>query len=246
MQIDKSLATSLSAAAITLLSFLLPPSLQPLALSTGLFALSGALTNWLAVHMLFERVPGFYGSGVIPLHFKEFKRGIRKLIMQQFFSRENIQSFMMQSGGGMAETLERTLPGFVDEVDLDGAFDSLLDVIMASSFASMLGLLGGRDALKTLREPFVARMRDYLRTTVSSEDFRNKLADRISHSGSAEELQGKIERIVDRRLEELTPALVRMIIEDMIRRHLGWLVVWGGVLGGLMGLAVALLSRWLA
>ena len=53
-------------------------------LNAGLFALSGGNTNWLAIHMLFERVPGFYGSGVIQLRFDEFKMGIRKLIMEQF------------------------------------------------------------------------------------------------------------------------------------------------------------------
>ena len=53
--------------------------------NTGLFALSGGVTNWLAVHMLFERVPFLYGSGVIPMRFEEFKTGIRKLIMDQFF-----------------------------------------------------------------------------------------------------------------------------------------------------------------
>ena len=34
-------------------------------LMTGLFALSGGVTNWLAVHMLFERVPLLYGSGAL-------------------------------------------------------------------------------------------------------------------------------------------------------------------------------------
>ena len=31
---------------------------------------------------------------------------------------------------------------------------------------------------------------------------------------------------------------VKHIIQDMIRKHLGWLVVWGGVFGGLIGLLV--------
>ena len=29
----------------------------------GFFAFSGALTNWIAIHMLFEKVPGFYAIG---------------------------------------------------------------------------------------------------------------------------------------------------------------------------------------
>jgi uncharacterized membrane protein YheB (UPF0754 family) len=66
-------------------------------LYTGLFALSGAVTNWLAIYMLFERVPGLYGSGVIPLHFETFKTSIHELIMHQFFNRENVEQFFADS-----------------------------------------------------------------------------------------------------------------------------------------------------
>ena len=31
--------------------------------------------------------------------------------------------------------------------------------------------------------------------------------------------------------------MVKEIIQKMIRSHLGWLVVWGGVFGSLIGLA---------
>jgi Na+/H+ antiporter NhaD/arsenite permease-like protein len=30
--------------------------------------------------------------------------------------------------------------------------------------------------------------------------------------------------------------MTKEIIEDMIKEHLGWLVVWGAVFGGLIGL----------
>jgi uncharacterized membrane protein YheB (UPF0754 family) len=238
---DKSLATSLSAVAVTALSLILPQPIQSYVLNAGLFAISGALTNWLAIHMLFERVPGFYGSGVIPLHFEEFKTGIRNLIMQQFFSEQNIENFFAQSTS-LTAGLDKELLKLIEEVDLDGAFESLLDVIMASSFAGMLGFIGGRDAFKSLREPFTERMRSYLYTTVDTEDFRNRLAEGLSHATSGSDLKAKIEQIVDRRLNELTPALIKAIVEEMIRRHLGWLVVWGGVLGGLMGVIVTFLT----
>ena len=35
---------------------------------------------------------------------------------------------------------------------------------------------------------------------------------------------------------KLTPDKVKQIIEDVIRQHLGWLIVWGNVFGGLIGL----------
>ena len=48
--------------------------------------------------MLFEKVPGLYGSGVVPTRFAEFKGGIRNLMMEQFFTPDNIERFL--SGGG--------------------------------------------------------------------------------------------------------------------------------------------------
>ena len=60
----------------------------------GLFAFSGAITNWLAIHMLFEKVPGLYGSGVIPARFEEFKLAIKNLMMEQFFTEANIDRFL--------------------------------------------------------------------------------------------------------------------------------------------------------
>ena len=90
---DKSLATNLIALLIVIVGLLMNGDPGDYVLNTGLFALSGGITNWLAVHMLFERVPGFYGSGVIPARFEEFKGGIKALVMEQFFSTENLESF---------------------------------------------------------------------------------------------------------------------------------------------------------
>ena len=46
----------------------------------------------------------------------------------------------------------------------------------------------------------------------------------------------KVDAIVMQRLNELTPEMVKTIVQDMIHKHLGWLVVWGGVFGGFIGL----------
>ena len=55
-----------------------------------------------------------------------------------------------------------------------------------------------------------------------------------------EDIYNKLSCIVDARLEELTPAMVKEIVQDMIKEHLGWLVIWGAVFGGLIGLVSTL------
>lgn len=241
MNIDKSLLTNLVCLIIVLIGLSVELPNQDVVLNIGLFALSGGVTNWLAIHMLFERVPGFYGSGVIPLRFEEFKAGIRKMIMGQFFNLENIDNFF-QSSPGAARKLDEEILKIIDELNLDEAFESLVEVIMSSSFGSMLGMVGGRDALNPLKQPFVTSMKDYFKKEVDSDSFRENLSEGLKKSTSSEGLLSKIEKIVDDRLDELTPQLVKEIIQQMIKSHLGWLVVWGGVLGGTIGLAVSLFS----
>ena len=206
-------------------------------LNTGLFALSGGITNFLAVHMLFERVPGIYGSGVIPLRFEEFKLGIRQLIMEQFFLKADLEEFFHGSGD-ISEKMTVQLKKAIDDLDLDAAFESLLDVIMASSFGSMVGMLGGREALGALKTPFVEKMRDFFGEQLTGGSFQEQIQAALSSSMDDGVIRSKLEFMIDDRLNQMTPKMVKEIIQQMIRKHLGWLVVWGCVFGGLIGLAV--------
>lgn len=210
-----------------------------LVLNIGLFALSGAITNWLAIHMLFEKVPGLYGSGVIPARFEDFKAAIRNLMMEQFFTEENIDRFLSVSDG-MKPDLH--LAPVIEKVDLSPSFDSLVKVIMESSFGGMLGMFGGQEALIPLKEPFIISMKQSLIDMTQSESFLELLKDEFEQPDVMNDIRGKVENIIEKRLEELTPQLVKEIIQTMIKQHLGWLVVWGGVFGGLIGFASALIT----
>lgn len=210
-----------------------------LVLSVGLFALSGAITNWLAIHMLFEKVPGLYGSGVIPARFEDFKRAIRNLMMEQFFTEENIDRFLRVSDGIKPDL---HLAPVIEKVDLAPAFDSLVRVIMESSFGGMLGMFGGKDALNPLKDPFIKNMKQSLIDMTQTESFLELLRNEIEQPDVMKDIRDKVEDIIHKRLEELTPQLVKEIVQEMIKQHLGWLVVWGGVFGGLIGLLAALIS----
>ncbi len=211
-------------------------------LNTGLFALSGGITNWLAVHMLFERVPGLYGSGVIQIRFEDFKQGIRNLILDQFFKRGDLEAFFHGAGDTSAK-LHEQFQASIEKLDLEQAFDSLLDVIMGSSFASMLGMFGGRDALNPLKNPFVEKMREYFREQFTGEAFQENLQEALQGALDEEAILEKLQELIDQRLDQMTPAMVKEIIQQMIHKHLGWLVVWGAVFGGTIGLVVTIVSN---
>jgi uncharacterized membrane protein YheB (UPF0754 family) len=204
---------------------------QPLVLSVGLFALSGAVTNWLAIHMLFEKVPGLYGSGIIPARFEEFKNGIQHLIMDEFFTKDNIDRFF-----NTEKQPQIVFAPIIANIDLAPSFDNLLGFVEKSSFGGFLGMLGGTKALSPMKDPFIDTMRKSIMEIVQSENFQTEIQDVLGTFAGKDEILERVNTIVQQRLEELTPESVKEIIQKMIRKHLGWLVVWGGVFGGLIGL----------
>ncbi|CCO45581.1 conserved hypothetical protein [Vibrio nigripulchritudo SOn1] len=233
---NKSFVTNVLALALLAAGYFLE---NQIALYAGMFAFSGAITNWLAVHMLFEKVPGLYGSGVIPARFEEFKSAIKHLMMAEFFTNENIDRFLSKEiSGGQALELQPV----IESIDFEPTFDSLVEVIANSQFGGMLAMFGGTDALQPLKQPFVEKMKQSVVQISQSDAVKQALKAEIEKPGMMDEIQQNIENIIDQRLNELTPQLVKTMVQEMIKQHLGWLVVWGGVFGGLIGVASAFLT----
>jgi len=229
---NKSFVTNFISVVIIGIGYICPVQ-QELIKSIGFFALSGAITNWLAIYMLFEKVPFLYGSGVIPDRFEEFKYSIKQLMMTQFFTAQNIEQFIEteEEQGGKMLNLEPLL----NAVDYDRIYESLVSSIMDSSFGGMLLMMGGEEALAPLKIPFTDKMKITLSDMVESDHFKSALKQGLDAHKIGIDMIDKIETVIDKRLNELTPQLVKEMVQSIISEHLGWLVVWGGIFGGLMG-----------
>ena len=197
----------------------------------GAFALSGSVTNSLAIHMLFERVPFFYGSGVIEHRFEDFKSSIKSMLMEKFFTKENINNFTKDSA-----TKDMDFSSIIMDTDFSNAFESLKNTVLESSFGPMLGMFGGANALDVLKEPFEAKLKTSIINITHTKHFQNSIKNILQSDELSDKLGKKIEDIIDNTLNQLEPKMVKNIISHMIREHLGWLVVWGGVFGGIIGL----------
>ena len=230
--VNKSTVTNFIALLIIVTGYVCPfyPEITK---AIGFFAFSGAITNWLAVHMLFEKIPFLYGSGIIPARFEEFKVSIKTLMMEQFFTPDHIEQFIEneEKQGGKVLNLSPLL----NAVDYDRIYDSLVSSVMNSSFGGMLMMMGGEEALLPLKEPFIEKIQHTLTDMVESERFKHALQQGLNAHKISEDLTDKIEVVIDKRLAELTPQMVKEIVQSIIKTHLGWLVVWGGVFGGLLG-----------
>jgi uncharacterized membrane protein YheB (UPF0754 family) len=158
------------------------------------------------------------------------------MIMQQFFNVENLARFFDEN-----KTEFVNFDEIIDEVDLTPAFDGFVEVILSSQFGGMLNMFGGPKVLESFREPFLEKLKIEVKGIAHGETFQAAVLHKMRAAMDTTLIHEKVSRIIELRLDELTPVMVKNIVAEMIRKHLGWLVVWGAVFGGLIGGLVTLI-----
>lgn len=230
---DKGWSTNIIAFGFVGGSYLLQGEIANAVRSAGLFALSGAVTNQLAIHMLFEKIPFLYGSGIILDRFESIREALKTLIMEQFFSPEKIEVFV--------QSQERTinLAPIIEQTDFTPAYDALVLSVMESPLGGMLGMFGGEALIAKLKDPFITKIKLSTIAISQSDSFMSALNTHLREGSGT--LTQTIGEIVELRLAELTPLMVKEMLYDLMKEHLGWLVVWGGVFGGAIGVVSSFL-----
>jgi len=198
-------------------------------LAVGLFGLAGGTTNWLAVKMLFDRVPLLYGSGVIPSRFVEIRETVRDLIMRHFFDEEYLQRFFAERMDELSHDpgIEAKVLELLQSEEADEAITRKLEELQNSPAGGMLKMVGTA-TVKPLVKQFVSGVGVELAPRLAAE-----LGQSDMEVGA---LRQQVDELLATKLEELTPQVVRQMMEDVMREHLGWLIVWGNVFGGVIGL----------
>ena len=150
--------------------------------------------------------------------------------MDEFFNEENILYFLRQ-------TQESSKASINSKIDYEVIFENLAEAIVNSQLGNMLAMFGGKKALEPLKQPVIEKLSEITQQIIDAPD------GNLSTS-SLNEFKIQIETILSNRLQDLTPEQVKEIIQDIIRSHLGWLVVWGGILGGFIGFVFSMIQSF--
>ena len=240
-------------------------AIREIFLSIGLFAFSGGITNALAVKMLFDRIPGLVGSGVIQHRFTEIRQEIKRLILDEFFTEENLGKFLRErsrdvdllsyiKGPDGANPAVAFVETQWDQLTNPELLDPLLEeqvekILESSALGGLLSLMGKNtilDIVRTFVESFTGALKKkVLEKAAGFSASPSELGLELDQGRLVADIRREVDGLLESRLESLSPVQVKRIIEDVIRKHLGWLVVWGNVFGGLIGLAAYLLRDFL-
>ncbi|MGQ9591884.1 MAG: hypothetical protein ACUVYA_16510 [Planctomycetota bacterium] len=260
MRVDKGTLSNCASAAALLAGLSLPRGpVQGFVLAVGLFAFGGGITNSLAVKMLFDRIPFLIGSGVIPARFREIRTKIRQLIMTHFFAPRNLEEYFREhrtdfdprrylkgaEGRGLVSAfLEANWEKIASPQVIEPIVDRQIQKLLDSPMGGVL-IMVGVDNVKPTVTQFVAGLVAQMRTRVldMAAGVGPDLTVEIDERKLSEDLCAHVENLLESKLRELDAQRVKRLLEEVIRRHLGWLVVWGNVCGGILGL-LSRLAGW--
>jgi len=226
---NKSILTNLISLLFIGISFLISSPYNEVILYTGLFAISGSITNELAIFMIFNKIPYLYGSGIIEKNFESFKKAIKKMVMTQFFNKEKLDLFFEN------ELTEIDFKPIVKKADFNKIVESIYEEIRDTSLGGAFCFIGGDNLLDTIKKPLRKKIKKTVISIVESDAFKQQVNDYIENASFSDDLIEKVDSLVEDRLNDLSPDMIRDLVSNLIKNHLSWLVVWGGVFGGLIG-----------
>jgi len=93
---------------------------------------------------------------------------------------------------------------------------------------TMAQMFGGVPLLVPVIKPLILGFAD---------EFASSFIDNfdVKEIVSAEKIRTEIDTLMSQKLLLLTPELVKKLMEEVIREHLSWLIIWGNLFGGLLG-----------
>ena len=228
-------------------------------LAAGLFGFAGGLTNWLAVKMLFDRIPFVYGSGVIPNNHSAIIASLKDMIMRLFFDGPYLERYINERSRGLLGSLDLgpKLREAMAKPDVDAKIAEKLQAVAESGaqgnqegmmLSMVLQMFGGSN-VPPLAEgevatgPRVSPGATALTPMVKplmvglGEEMIGMLARDVDISSlvSIDRVREELNLRMEEKLRIISPEMVKELMEHVIQESLTWLVVWGNVFGALIG-----------
>merc|ERR1711933_12408 len=160
-----------------------------------MFAIGGGVTNWVAIKMLFDKIPLVYGSGIIPAQYEGIRRVVKNVIMKNFFDETFLNYYVKDK---------------VLNMDIKGKLE---DFCKSEKMEKILQGVFGNDAgmLVPIVKPHIvkvgARLAPLIKDKIRSMDLMKDL----------DSAKVEVDKMLTDRMLELTPDKVKVLLEEIMR-----------------------------
>lgn len=107
---------------------------------------------------------------------------------------------------------------------------------MLTMMLTMMGVSITADQINNIAKAMKPKMIDTAKALIPNVKAKFLEGDLMD----PETLRTEVDQMLTDRLQEIHEEDVKQLLEEVIRKHLHWLIIWGNVFGGLLGLLSAI------
>lgn len=175
--------------------------------AAGLFGFSGGVTNWLAIKMLFDHVPGLVGSGVVTRQFKVIRQTVMETVLDTFFDAEYLGDYVVDKAGAFAKSnfLSDKIKLILQDPGVEAAVDKELAAMGMRPEGMMLMMMGITTAsLKPMIMPMVSDLDKQIGPMVLEKFDPSKMLNTVT-------LRAQVKELMVSKMEMLTAPMVKAV-----------------------------------
>jgi len=203
----------------------------------GLFGFAGGMTNWLAIRMMFDKIPFLIGSGILLNNFVEIRDNVKKTTMATYFDAGHLSHYVTQKTEIILNSLQldESIREVIRSPGVQALISDKIEEVFSTPEGLVLGLVVNKEKVKlNIMPSFENAGKDIV--PLVSQLIRN------SEHLSEEKVRDQVDRLITSKLVEMHPKNIIAVVKEMVENELGWVIVWGNVFGGLLGLILEVVT----
>eukprot|EP00116_Pleurobrachia_bachei_P009079 sb/3469341/ len=116
----------------------------------GLFGFAGGVTNWLAIRMLFEKIPFLIGSGVLLSNFAEIRDNVKRTTMETYFDPGPLSNYVTQKTEIILNSIqfEDTVRDIMTCPEVQAMISDKVDEMFTTPQGLIFGVVLNKDKVK--------------------------------------------------------------------------------------------------
>eukprot|EP00698_Gefionella_okellyi_P017532 TRINITY_DN5147_c0_g1_i3.p1 TRINITY_DN5147_c0_g1~~TRINITY_DN5147_c0_g1_i3.p1 ORF type:complete len:322 (+),score=51.34 TRINITY_DN5147_c0_g1_i3:145-1110(+) len=195
-------------------------------LSIGLFAFICGISNSIAVKLFFDKVPCIYGSGVVQTHQMELRDAMRRVVMNSCLDSRSLQQHFMSE-----EQRTRFGDTFSPQHITEALRSTQMELSIDNCIRQIVSESDGPVALQQSKALVVSVIMNM------APEIANLLTQAsMTVPPDSARLRTSLDALVSDKLAEVQPDILRGMINTAFRQHASWVVVWGNIVGAMVGL----------
>ncbi len=228
-------------------------NIEFLAISIGVGASIGYVTNYIAIKMLFRPYKPIklgnitiFPQGIIPKEKKALAKKVGEVVRDYILSEEEIKKIVTSKevqeeiekflDEKIENILDKDIQEFITKEEIAEKFASIIEKIVQEKFSMFAGFIN-KDMLKDLliKLEIPLKLNQIISPNKAKEVLKKEIFEFLEHEVPKIFLKAHIDKIVEEKVASFDEKTLEEMLFTLMKKHFGFINFAGAMLGGIIG-----------